>query len=404
MKKIYLTTIFTLLSLGLFAQVNLFSDFESNSDPFGWTSWQTNATVDVVANPSSTTVNSSDYVIKLVSSADDPANAATAWGSLNTWKNGGLSFVKPTTVSVLVNPSITTTVKLDLQNSVSTAANAEFYINSVPSNTWTKLEFDVSSLSVWDYQNITFQMEGDMTTYFDDIKVHYDENSKTTDGGYIVSSFESNDGIMSVWDNWGGSHSVIANPHLTAGNTSANVLEYVPGGAWQAVKMTFQTGLFGEKPTTIKVKVYSDTESTVQLSLTDGSNAAQEDIGKTISANQWNELEFDVSAITAWDYNTIVFQNSEIATYYFDDLTVYFSGTSTGINEPKTNKAQDFNVTTANSQIKVQNCNGSNVAVYSLSGAKVFSQDNAGGTVSVNVAPGLYIVVVDNISTKVIVK
>lgn len=45
----------------------------------------------------------------------------------------------------------------------------------------------------------------------------------------------------------------------------------------------------------------------------------------------------------------------------------------------------------------------SNVAIYSLSGAKVFNQNNAGGNISVNVAPGLYIVVVDNTTTKRVV-
>lgn len=90
---------------------------------------------------------------------------------------------------------------------------------------------------------------------------------------------------------------------------------------------------------------------------------------------------------------------TEDAVWYADDVTLSPDISTTA----KTPKAE-AKISTAPGIINVAPQMGSNVEVYSLSGAKVFSQANAGGNVSVNVAPGLYIVVVDNTSTKVVVK
>lgn len=88
----------------------------------------------------------------------------------------------------------------------------------------------------------------------------------------------------------------------------------------------------------------------------------------------------------------------EDAVWHADDVTLS-PVVSTFTKTIKT----DTEISTAPGNITIASKSGSNVAVYSLSGAKVFNRDNAGGKISVNVAPGLYIVVVDNTTTKVMV-
>lgn len=85
--------------------------------------------------------------------------------------------------------------------------------------------------------------------------------------------------------------------------------------------------------------------------------------------------------------------------WYADDVTI-----SPDVSTFSTAPKEEAKVSTSQGTINVVPQMGSKIAIYALSGAKVYSQDNAGGNVSVNVAPGLYIVVVDNTSTKVVVK
>jgi hypothetical protein len=63
-----------------------------------------------------------------------------------------------------------------------------------------------------------------------------------------------------------------------------------------------------------------------------------------------------------------------------------------------------MSISTAPGTINVAPQMGSKVEVYSLSGTKIYSQENAGGNVSVSVAPGMYIVIVNETATKVVVK
>ncbi|GAO31616.1 DUF6383 domain-containing protein [Geofilum rubicundum] len=80
------------------------------------------------------------------------------------------------------------------------------------------------------------------------------------------------------------------------------------------------------------------------------------------------------------------------------ELAEYATTTSIGF-EPRI-----LDIYTSNGSVVINDCEGKNVEVYSISGTKVFGQAATSSVVTVPVPSGIYIVVVDNAASKVIVK
>ena len=134
-------------------------------------------------------------------------------------------------------------------------------------------------------------------------------------------------------------------------------------------------------------------------------NANLEMYRNVTTEGQWVTLEYDLTNMQYHDYKQFGIQAEGLeggsGNIYIDNV-VFIQDLTLSVNEQIQFNTQ--NIFNKEGSINIQNCMGSNVAIYSLSGAKVFSQDNAGGNLSVNVVPGLYIAVVDNTSKKVVVK
>ncbi len=86
--------------------------------------------------------------------------------------------------------------------------------------------------------------------------------------------------------------------------------------------------------------------------------------------------------------------------WYADNVTLVGPGGTTSL--PSNRISSDIYVT--NSYIVINNAEGKKLEVYSMTGAKMFEKASAGSKVDVNVPKGIYIVVVDGVSTKVAVK
>jgi len=220
------------------------------------------------------------------------------------------------------------------------------------------------------------------------------------------------DGQVGGWGNFGDASAVIEvvdNPSSTTANNSTKVLKHVPSGAWKGINRYNATdGVFSAKPEKISFWIYAtgiaaadETDLKIKLDMRDGTTAANEEwfMASPLIPETWTLVEFDVSNLVDWDYIQFAFQNHVEGTFYYDNISVEYAN-ATSATAPK----EEAKVSTSQGTINVVPQMGSKIAIYALSGAKVYSQDNAGGNVSVNVAPGLYIVVVDNTSTKVVVK
>ncbi len=122
---------------------------------------------------------------------------------------------------------------------------------------------------------------------------------------------------------------------------------------------------------------------------------------KNIDAETWTVLEYDLSTLTDYGYKQVAFQPEHAGTFYFDNIQL-IKATPTSARKPKAeDKSPVFNSV---SGITITNCAHRQVSIYNINGAKIYAQKVASSTISVNVPKGLYIVMVDQIPTKVIVK
>ena len=157
------------------AQTVAVYDFE-DGDVSGFGNYGGGETVVVEAadNPSATDPNVSAKVLKF--------EAPGEWKGANLWKDEGVFAAKPLKISLLVYATNIDAVdlaelkiKLDMRNSISDGDITEKYLGDpIAADTWVALEYDVSGLEVWDYQQFAFQNHVAGTYYFDDITITYE--------------------------------------------------------------------------------------------------------------------------------------------------------------------------------------------------------------------------------------
>src|SRR5690554_5113531 len=105
------------------------NDFE-DGEKDNWSSWQTEASVDVVTNPDATAPNTSDMVLKLT--PDDP------WGSIAKWMGDGFLTKESAKISVLVySTDAENEIKIYLENGGAGEEKIETEtFKQVAQNTW----------------------------------------------------------------------------------------------------------------------------------------------------------------------------------------------------------------------------------------------------------------------------
>ncbi|WP_026474399.1 DUF6383 domain-containing protein [Alkaliflexus imshenetskii] len=223
----------------------------------------------------------------------------------------------------------------------------------------------------------------------------------------VIADFENN--TTQGFGKWGGEDPVaIANPFQDETNPSNYVLKYIPSGGWQGVNLWKDEGVFSHKPLKFALDVYITdvvgdiNELKIKLDMRNGVVAENaERFTAALEANKWVHVEYDLSALTAWDYKQFALQNHVVATFHFDNIRVYYEGGATSSDLNKVAKVNAFSVTGG---LVVNGAAGQNVSVYSLTGAKVFEVASAGSTVEVAVPVGVYVVAVGGATQKVVVK
>lgn len=394
MKKVY-TFIVVLLLTPLFisAQDNVLGDFEDGTQG-GWASWGGDVTV--VDNPQiGSIVNGSSKVLKY-----EPSEGYKA---IAYWNTG---IVSGDYVSIKVDVYMETAgdIQLSLGNSVSEGAGYTKTL-SVDAGEWTTLSFDISTLMLRDYQQLAFQNVAVQDIYFDNIILVAGELGEIDPNTQILNNFE--DGAIDNWGSWQESAtiSVIDNPVSDAGlNASQKVASLVSTEEWGSFKKWFgDAGFAVKEPSTLSVLIYSSVATQIKLQLDNPIISDNDDFEeyKDIIADEWNLVVFDLTTLEDYGYKQIAFQPEHAGTFYFDDITL----TNADLTSTRAIENKDTSkVYASKNQIKVDNCFGQNVVIYAISGMKIYEQKATSSSITTNVQKGLYIVVVDNISTKVLVK
>jgi hypothetical protein len=293
------------------------------------------ANVSVVNNPASGGINTSTKVGKMVKGAPEG------------WAGSFISLVRPIDFSTkklmkvkVHSPRVGAKLLLKVENQTNGGIFFEQEVATTTANQWEDLTFDFSAINTANsYQKVVLIFDlgtpGDgsanFTYYFDDIR----QEEKPADVLGIPMNFESST-LTYNWVNFdGGNASVISNPVKTGINTSNKVGKMVkgPGGqVWGGSFIELPNAINFSGSKTLRMKVYAPRVGTKVLlkveNATNGAISFEKEVSTT-TANAWEDLTFDFSAInTANSYHKVVIifdlgtvgDGSANFTYHFDDI------------------------------------------------------------------------------------
>ena len=311
-------------------------DFESGSLTYTFTDFG-GGNVTVINNPQSSGINTSAKVGKMVK------NAPEVYGGSFIELAYPIDFSTNKTFKMKVfSPRVGAKVLLKVENKTNGGISFEKEVATTTANTWEDLTFDFTLINTANsYQKVVLIFDlgtvGDgsanFTWLFDDIRL---TSAAPVEQLVLPLTFESSTLNYSFTDFGGGNVSVINNPQSSGINTSAKVGKMVKnapevyGGSFISLDGPID---FSVKKT-FKMKVYSPrVGAKVLLKVENQSNGGisfEKEI-TTTTANAWEELTFDFSAInTANSYQKVVLifdlgtvgDGSANFTWLFDDISL----------------------------------------------------------------------------------
>ncbi|CAM1365799.1 surface glycan-binding lipoprotein precursor [Tenacibaculum litopenaei] len=283
----------------------------------------------VVANPN-TTGNSSSMVARLIKNAGQP------WAGSKITLDTPFNFTNPVVKAKVWSPRAGLKLLMKFEDNVpwpNVTASAEVTATTTVANAWEELTFDFTGISSSiDFYNLVMIMDngtqGDgsanYTIYVDDIATTPSLNFEPK---FSLSGFD------------GGEISVVANPNTT-GNTSAMVAKMIKnaGQPWAGSKITVPEKFSFVGQTRVKLKVWSPRAGLNLLMKFEDDvpwpnvTASAEVTATTTTANAWEELTFDFSAISTSVsfYNLVMIMDNGTQgdgsgnyTIYIDDITQF---------------------------------------------------------------------------------
>ena len=307
-------------------------DFETVGQTYNWINFDGGGTT-VINNPQKTGINTSNKVGRMVKSAGQ------VWGGSLLTLSSPIDFSANKVMRMKVwSPRVGAKVLLKVENSGNPGINFEKEVATTVANQWEDLVFDFRSINASNsYNNIVLIFElgtmGDgssnFTFLFDDLR-----QTNTVDELVLPLTFESS-GLNYDFVNFGGANaSVVNNPASGGINTSAKVGKMVKGApeGWAGTFISLLRPIDFSTKKLMKVKVHSPRVGAKLLlkveNQTNGGIFFEQEVATT-TANQWEDLTFDFSAInTANSYQKVVLifdlgtpgNGSANFTYYFDDI------------------------------------------------------------------------------------
>lgn len=242
------------------------------------------------------------------------------------------------------SPAAGIRVRLKVEDHNNNTKSVETEAMTLTANAWETLVFDFANQSAgtaalnlsynYDKASVFFDFgkSGDgKVFYWDDVM--FSTTNVTPEYLALPLNFQSTK-INYAFSDFGGGHaSVVNNPSATGLNTSTKVGKMVkgPGGevyGGSLIELVNPIDFSVKK--TFKVKVYSPRVGAKLLLKVEGPGVAYEKEVATTTANAWEELTFDYSAIPAGSYTKVVLifdlgtvgDGTANFTYYFDDITL----------------------------------------------------------------------------------
>ncbi|WP_343329581.1 T9SS type A sorting domain-containing protein [Polaribacter staleyi] len=383
-------------------------DFESTTT---WSDFD-GGVVSTETNPHNNADNSSANIGKMVKVAGQ------TWGGSALTLSSAMDFANNDTFTMKVySPRVGAKVLLKVENSADANTSFEKEVTTTIANGWETLTFDYAAISkansydklVLIFDNGTMgDGSANFTFYIDDIAL--------SSSGVVLPTvalpldFES----ATTWTNFdGGVVTTETNPHNNADNSSANVGKMVKnaGQPWGGSVVKLSSAMDFAANDTFTMKVYSPRANAKVLLKVENSASPATSFEKEITittANAWETITFDYSAIPSGSYDSVVLifdlgtmgDGSANYTFYMDDLMLFNAATASVSNNTLLNVSMYPNPTSNSLNISAASTI-KNATIYNILGKQVISlaiNKNSESIDVSNLASGIYLIkyTVDN--------
>ncbi|MGJ8761098.1 MAG: T9SS type A sorting domain-containing protein [Polaribacter sp.] len=377
-------------------------DFESE---ITWSDFD-GGVVSTETNPYNNADNTSAKVGKMVKFE------GKTWGGSALTLSSAMDFANNDTFTMKVySPRVGAKVLLKVENSGDAGINYSKEVLTTIANGWETLTFDYAAISkTASYQKLVIIFDNDImgdgsanyTFYIDDITL--------SSSGVVLPTvalpldFES----ATTWTNFdGGVVTTETNPYNNADNSSENVGKMVKnaGQPWGGSVVKLSSAMDFAANDTFTMKVYSPRANAKVLLKVENSASPATSFEKEViisTANAWETITFDYSAIPSGSYDSVVLifdlgtmgDGSANYTFYIDDVVLFNSATA-DVKDNELIKISMFpNPTTSRLNISAQNPIKSAV-IYNLLGKQIMNleinKNNESIDVS-NLSSGIYLI------------
>ncbi len=255
-------------------------------------------------------------------------------------------------------------------------------------------------------------------------RILVEEPSDDPEPGYVLYLSDFENGLTNPFGVWNGEISVVDNPAKDDVNNSDLVLLH-EGNPWSGVSLWYDEEN-AMKPgfKAFEFEVYFDEDDMLEgddgtpkayfklYGANSAAGHAEIDVGVNVTeGSKWVTVSLDLSSLDldAVDYKQIAIQ-SEVGNYYVDNLRfiseIEYDWVLPDLEEETFIPKQTIkkNIFSINKAIVVNDSEGKFVTVYNTNGSQIYGAQAQTSEITIPAISGIYIVVIDNIATKVIVR
>ena len=398
-----------------FSQTNV--DFEASGTGTDW-NWVMdqngpNPPLEFVANPNTTSVNTSETTAKFIATAEGQSYALTYTDDMGSFTFGSNNSV----VKMMVLKTFSSVVALKFEDSTNPAFFTIVEVaNSVTNGDWEELTFNFGTSVGNTYDRMVvipdfIDRADDKTIFFDQIS--FNVNETLEDYNLEDIDFESSGyGANWVWTTDNNYTDpvleMVSNPSTNGLNSSSTVAKFISTTAGDPWALTYTDNIgsftFTEANSTVTIMVRKSKLSDVGLKFEgpnpDGSGGVifkEIKVANTLTNGNWEQLTFDFSSEIGTTFDRFVvipdFDDSRFQDHitYFDEIS--FGNQTAGLNEFDLNSIK-FHPNPANKFINFSSLLNSNISVviYDMLGKEVLRSEHVQSQLDVSILkPGMYL-------------
>ena len=398
-----------------FSQTNV--DFEASGTGTDW-NWVMdqngpNPPLEFVANPNTTSVNTSETTAKFIATAEGQSYALTYTDDMGSFTFGSNNSI----VKMMVLKTFSSVVALKFEDSTNPAFFTIVEVaNSVTNGDWEELTFNFGTSVGNTYDRMVvipdfIDRADDKTIFFDQIS--FNVNDTLEDYNLEDIDFESSGyGANWVWTTDNNYTDpvleMVSNPSTNGLNSSSTVAKFISTTAGDPWALTYTDNIgsftFTEANSTVTIMVRKSKLSDVGLKFEgpnpDGSGGVifkEVKVANTLTNGNWEQLTFDFSSEIGTTFDRFVvipdFDDSRFQDHitYFDEIS--FGNQTAGLNEFDLNSIK-FHPNPANKFINFSSLLNSNISIviYDMLGKEVLRSEHVQSQLDISILkPGMYL-------------